>query len=186
MKVSFQVKIGQTTFNVEDEVANDAEFFHLVDFWHSLPVEGPNGEQDLYISHRTPQGYDYYEILCPSAKMKFQMGQLKEEKGKLFPKEWVPFHEADEHEEQDERSGAAEERKASSKLQEPQAVPTVDERIRTALAHFGATNPGLEKKLVMETLSLRAGKLVSELSDAEKTAFLNKLAAKAKTSKRAA
>lgn len=49
---------------------------------------GMCGGTDLKCSHRQPQGYDYYELVCCNHECgaRFQFGQLKDPKGALFPK----------------------------------------------------------------------------------------------------
>jgi hypothetical protein len=46
------------------------------------------GNVDLKLSHRQPQGYDYFELVCGNHECgaRFQFGQLKEDRGGLFPK----------------------------------------------------------------------------------------------------
>ncbi len=58
------------------------------------------GCTDLRLSHRQPQGFDYYELVCCNHQCgaRFQFGQLKDEKGALFPKRdrgeggWEIYH----------------------------------------------------------------------------------------------
>jgi len=49
---------------------------------------GMCGGTDLKLSHRQPKGFDYFEIECcnQECRARFQFGQLKDEKGALFPK----------------------------------------------------------------------------------------------------
>ncbi len=91
MRFQFEIKIGETVFQISDEAANPAEFFQKVAFYQELPENGPNGEIDLKLCYRTPQGYEYYSIISESAGQEFKLGQLKDEKGQLFPKGWEPW-----------------------------------------------------------------------------------------------
>lgn len=101
MKITFIAKMGDRQIQIEDEVANEAEAWKVVAFWDSLPQVGPNGQTDLKFSYRTPEGYEYYSIECPSAGKEFKFGQLREGKGKLFPKDWAPIlHGREEFEEE--------------------------------------------------------------------------------------
>jgi|SRR3990172_1603972 len=102
MQVEVTVTIGDKQLRVVEDVSSQAQMFDRLEFWDSIPRIGPNGETDLKFVHRTPKGFDYYEIVCESAKMRFQFGQLKDDKGSLFPKGWVPLHQdEDEHQESD-------------------------------------------------------------------------------------
>lgn len=49
---------------------------------------GMCGCTDLRLSHRQPQGFDYFELVCCNHECgaRFQFGQLKDPKGGLFPK----------------------------------------------------------------------------------------------------
>ena len=99
MQIEIEFTVGDKRLKITEEVEGHAEFFTKMEFWDSIPRTGPNGETDLKFVHRTPKGYDYYEVICESAKMRFQFGQSREDKGRLFPKGWTPMHEGDEHEE---------------------------------------------------------------------------------------
>src|SRR5262249_8248391 len=87
MRFTFDLKLGDRVIKIEDEAATPAEVFKKIAFWDSLPNEGPAGELDLKFSYRTPKGYEYYAIECPSAGQEFKFGELKDKKG-LFPKDW--------------------------------------------------------------------------------------------------
>jgi hypothetical protein len=101
MKIQFPVKVGDREIQIEEEVANMAEAWQFIASWDALPQAGPNGEGDLRFSYRTPQGYEYYAIKCPSSGKEFKFGQLKNEKHKLFPKDWAPIlHGREEFEEE--------------------------------------------------------------------------------------
>lgn len=91
MKIMFFVKFGDRQIQIEDEVANQAEAWRVVASWDALPQTGPDGQTDLKFSYRTPQGNEYFAIECPSAGKEFKFGQLREGKGKLFPKHWAPI-----------------------------------------------------------------------------------------------
>lgn len=90
MKFRFLKTIGQTQFTFEDECKDATEFFKKSAFYSELPSIGPNGETDLIVRHRIAKGYDFYSIESPKSKIELKFGQRKEEKGKLFPKEWEP------------------------------------------------------------------------------------------------
>jgi hypothetical protein len=89
MKFRFTKVIGQTTFTFEDECNDPAEFFKKASFYSSeLPAVGPNGENDLVIRHRVAKGYDFYSIESAKSHLELPFGQLKDQKGVLFPKGW--------------------------------------------------------------------------------------------------
>lgn len=100
MQIEIEFTVGDKRLKITEEVEGHADFFTKMEFWDSIPRTGPNGETELKFVHRTPKGFDYYEVICEKAKMRFQFGQSKEEKGRLFPKGWTPMHEGDEHEDE--------------------------------------------------------------------------------------
>lgn len=103
MRFEFDLKLGDRVIRMADEAATPAEVFERMAFWDSLPKKGPGGEGDLEFSYRTPKGFEYYAIVCPSAGQEFKFGQLKDEKGQLFPKGWEELRRgADDHHEEEE------------------------------------------------------------------------------------
>jgi len=107
MQVQFELTVGKNKFTLIENVDSHADFFKKMSFYSTLPKVGPNGEEDLIIQHRVAQKqYDYYSIVCPSAKMEFKFGQVKEGKGNLFAKGWEPLYQADSSEDGAEQGAA--------------------------------------------------------------------------------
>lgn len=117
MRFTFTVKIGETEFEISDDAANPAEMFQKVAFWQSLPTEGPNGETDLKLSYRTPQGYEYYSIISEQADQEFKLGQKMGEEGQLFPKRWEPLVHGNGHDYEGEEPPPPPSRQASKATQ---------------------------------------------------------------------
>lgn len=92
MKLELKFTVGETELRIEEEVASHGELFSKLEFWSSIPRKGPNGETDLKFVHRVHQGFDFYEVVCEKAGMRFPFGQRKEPKGVLFPKGWEPLY----------------------------------------------------------------------------------------------
>jgi hypothetical protein len=93
MQVEFNLKLGKDEFLLKVDVANAVEFFEKLSFYSSLPRLGPNGEDDLKITHRTTNdGYNYYSLVSEKAGMEFKFGQPKEDPKGLFPKSWSPIY----------------------------------------------------------------------------------------------
>lgn len=88
MKFTFDLKIGDRTIRIEEEVAGEHQFWQRMAFWDSLPAAGPNGEADLRFSYRTPKGYEYYALECRPAGQQFDFGQMNKPTKDLFPKSW--------------------------------------------------------------------------------------------------
>lgn len=88
MKFSFDLRIGDRSIRIEEEAADEHEFWRRMAFWDSLPAAGPNGEADLRFSYRTPKGFEYYTLECRSAGMQFDFGQMNKPTKDLFPKSW--------------------------------------------------------------------------------------------------
>lgn len=92
MQVEYKLKLGQDEFVIKAEAKTQAEFFEKMSFFSSIPKVGPNGEDDLQLVHRTPQGYNYYSLVSKKAKMEYKFGQSKENIGNLFGKGWEPLY----------------------------------------------------------------------------------------------
>ena len=94
MQVQFKLVIGSNEFTLIETVESHVEFFKKLNFYSTLPKEGPNGEKDLELRYRVAQGqYEYYSIVCKSAGQEFKFGQSKTV-GDLFPKGWEPLYNA--------------------------------------------------------------------------------------------
>lgn len=91
MKFSFEIKIGQTKFIIEETAETAKEFFEKSAFFTGLPTTGPDGEDDLQLVHREVKGFEYYSIVSQKAKKEFKFGQHKDMKG-LFPKGWEELY----------------------------------------------------------------------------------------------
>jgi hypothetical protein len=158
MEIRFTKRVGDIEFEITDTAEKHEDLFDVVEFWSSLPSVGPNGETDLRFAHRVAQDYHFYEIVSPSAQMRFCFGQRKQGKG-LFPKGWQPVvsSEHDEHEQS----------------HQPQRAPrNVDEQIRAEFARLGVQNVGQEKAAIMKALNLRTGMILQELEQTEKEDLL--------------
>lgn len=95
MQVEYKLKLGQDEFTIKAEAKTQAEFFQKMSFFSSIPKVGPNGETDLKLLHRTPQGYNYYSLVSEKAGMEYKFGQSKENLGDLFGKGWEPLYTKD-------------------------------------------------------------------------------------------
>lgn len=97
LQVEYKVKLGQDEFTIRAEVQDEKDFFQKMSFYSNLPKFGPNGENDLKITHRTTtQGYNYYSLVSESAKQEFKFGQVNEKDGGLYPKGWEPLFQKEE------------------------------------------------------------------------------------------
>ena len=72
---------------------------------------------NLQLTHRQPQGYDYYSVLCKDCHHELKFGQVKETK-RLFPKGWEPPYSDD--------GGNGESPQRESRSQAPEPADTVD------------------------------------------------------------
>lgn len=146
MKVRTRIQVGGRSLDLEFDAENERQVFERLSFWDSLPQAGPGGEEDLKFCYRTPQGYEYYSLVCESAGMEFMFGQTKEDKS-LFPKAWQKIQRG--HEE-----GA-----------EATAPPSLLRDVCDLLRAAGATNVGIVKQRVGEYLPAYRGKLPDELPE---------------------
>ena len=89
MKYKLQLTIGQMGLEIEDDASDFTEFVRKMDLWSSLPSTGPNGETDLEFRFRTPRGYKYYSIACPSAGVEMRLHQFKERPGDFYTQSWT-------------------------------------------------------------------------------------------------
>ena len=99
MKVQFELTIGENKFTLIEDVESHVEFFKKLNFYSTLPKQGPNGETDLVLRHRlatTQAGkkVDYYSIVSEKAQQEFKFGQSQQVPGGLFPKGWEPLFKA--------------------------------------------------------------------------------------------
>ena len=178
MKFRFKKKVGEIEFEFEQEVSTHTEFFDSVEFFSSLPATGPNGETDLRFAHRTPQGYDYFEIVSEKAGQRFCFGEHKNSKGSLFPKTWEPIFQGNDggdYHNQPDPPTQRESRPAQPAQRQAQATTSNQEIDRAITGHFkrlGISNPGQEKGAVMKALNSRVGQLVVELALTEKKDLL--------------
>lgn len=92
MQVEYKVKLGQDEFLIKVDVSSSVDFFEKLSFYSGLPKTGPNGEDDLKITHRnTTEGYNYYSLVSEKAGMEFKFGQPKESPKSLYGKGWEPL-----------------------------------------------------------------------------------------------
>lgn len=81
MKIKLQT-IGNA--EIEMEVTNEKELISRLAFYQSLPTKCGICGSPVVFSHRQPQGYDYYGLVCEgSPKHESNFGQNREG-GKLF------------------------------------------------------------------------------------------------------
>jgi hypothetical protein len=91
-QVEYKIKLGKDEFTLRLDVQNSVEFFEKLSFYSNLPKTGPNGEDDLKITHRTTtQGYNYYSLVSEKAGMEYKFGQPKEDPKVLYGKGWEPL-----------------------------------------------------------------------------------------------
>jgi hypothetical protein len=76
---------------VEVTASNERELFERASFLAELPSTCQNCESDEMIpNYRSPQGNDYYAMVCRCCGWRYKIGITKETK-QLFPKrEWEP------------------------------------------------------------------------------------------------
>ena len=91
MKFRTKIVIGNQEIEIEDEAVNNKDLLKKVSFFSNLPKEGPTGNKNLIISHRTPKNYEYFSIIDEEAKKEFKFG-TKQDSGELFPKGWEDLY----------------------------------------------------------------------------------------------
>ena len=87
MKFKFKFQIGATEVEIESEANDNKEMFRKIAFYSELPKEGPTGNKDLVLSHRTPKNFEYFSIIDKEAGKEFAFGTSKDS-GELFCKGW--------------------------------------------------------------------------------------------------
>lgn len=94
MNFRTEVTLGNARVEITDEVKNTLELFKRVSFFTQLPTKCGNcGAEDLFLSYRNPQGYDYFGIKCKACGYELKFGISKERPGELFTKDWeAPYN----------------------------------------------------------------------------------------------
>ena len=87
MKFKFKFQIGATEIEIESEANDNKEMFRKIAFYSELPKEGPTGNKNLVLSHRTPKNFEYFSIIDKDAGKEFAFGTSKDS-GELFCKGW--------------------------------------------------------------------------------------------------
>ena len=87
MKFKFKFNIGNTEVEIESEANDNKEMFRKIAFYSELPKEGPTGNKELVLSHRTPKNFEYFSIIDKAAGKEFAFGTSKDS-GELFCKGW--------------------------------------------------------------------------------------------------
>lgn len=106
LQIEYKIKLGQDEFTIRAEVLDEKDFFQKMSFYSNLPKVGPNGENDLKITHRTTtEGYNYYSLVSESAKQEYKFGQINEKDGGLYPKGWQPLYQGNKNETQGQTTG---------------------------------------------------------------------------------
>lgn len=127
MKFEFEILIGMNLFRFSGEAETPADFFQQVSPFMEIPRVGPDGQDDLVVKYRVTKtgNYKYFSVVSPSAGMEFEMGQLKEPKGHLFPKGWrkIQYGQHAEEEERPEPEERKPEPAAPAKSLEALATP---------------------------------------------------------------
>lgn len=87
IKAEYTMKLGTEEIKISVEVDTHADFIDKLQFFTTIPKEGPNGEKDLRLCHRVAANkFHYYSVICDSAKLEYKFGQSLENKGALFCK----------------------------------------------------------------------------------------------------
>lgn len=95
MKVTYKVNDDCT---VEQEVSSVTQGFEFIAYAtevFGVKKCGNCSSPNLKLVHRTPQGYDYYDVKCRDCNHELKFGQVKDT-GHLFPKGWEPPYSSDE------------------------------------------------------------------------------------------
>ncbi len=63
----------------------DKELIQRATLFSELPREcGSCGSKDLSLKFRSPQGYEFYQLVCNRCDLEFKISQSKQEHGLLF------------------------------------------------------------------------------------------------------
>ena len=87
MKFKFKVNIANVEVEIESEGKSNKDVLRQVAFYSELPKEGPTGNKNLTLSHRTPKNFEYFSIIDKEAGKEFSFGTSKDS-GELFCKGW--------------------------------------------------------------------------------------------------
>lgn len=209
MKVSYELKIGDKAYYIEDEVENMQEFVRKHAPFQALETE-TRGMTGVYLSYRKTQDDDeYYALLDAEANKELHLGVKKDGSGVLFPgkydkrnkrtdKTWKPvLHGNCDNEEQEPPARPAPptaakpetvlEAKPATVTPMPEQEERLTVQIRELLEAAGIENAGHEKTKVMKALGLKTGILVKDLAYHQKLDLYGVLVEEAKTlGKRAA
>lgn len=102
MKVKFSITNG---CEIEQDVPGVKQAFALVAHLQDLfgvKKCGNCSSPNVRLSHKTPQGYEYFSVKCEDCYHELKFGQARDT-GKLFPKGWEPGFKKQQDEEKPRR-----------------------------------------------------------------------------------
>lgn len=194
MKVTYELKLGDRSFFLEDDVISMKDFFQKFAPYQALEVE-TSGMTGVYLSHRvTSGGDDYYALVRPEEGLELHFGVVKDNSGRMFPgkynkaekrtdKRWVKIQHGNMADPGETKTGQEPVPIATNGANSPpplQASKTNQEEQLTAqcrelMDSLGIENVGQEKKLVLDMLKLRVGRQLKDLTLEEKFTLYNAL-----------
>lgn len=202
MKINYELKIGDKSYFIEDEVESMQEFLRKHAPFQALET-ATLGMTGVYLSHRqTKSGDEYFALYRVEDNKELHLGVKKEGKGLLFPgrydkankrtdKTWKPvLHGNSEEEEQEPpvrstppastKSEPITETKPGTIKPMPEQEERLTVQIRELLEAAGIENAGHEKTKVMKALELKTGALVKDLAYHQKLDLYGVLVEEAK------
>jgi hypothetical protein len=124
MNFKLNLKMGQSTIEISDEVENTQELFERVSFFTSLPTNCDNcKKEDLGFAFKeTKDNFKYYSLKCKACGYSLKMGQSKKG-GNLFAKNWeAPYLNSDINEDSDQQEVVVEKEEIVQKTIEKEEV----------------------------------------------------------------
>lgn len=203
MRYTYQLVIGDKTYGIEGEFASMAEFFQEIAPMQAMEIVS-RGMTGVYLSHRNVGDNHFYALLRPDQQLEFHFGLLKKGNGKMFPgkkdkttgktqRGWTPVQyglQGDDDSEIEPTTGYQQPATSDALPSEPKSEQEerLTVQIRELMDAAGIDNLGREKHKILNSLGLKVGLLLKDLSYHQKLDLYQVLfeEAKAMSGKRAA
>lgn len=189
MKVSYELKIGDKVYYIEDEADSMEDFVRKIAPYQALEIEA-RGKTGVYLSYRkTADDDEYFALFHAETGTELHLGVRKDGSKMLFPgkfdkarkttdKSWKPVLHGQNGNLEGESKPVANSQPLKVVSNEPPPDPSGDRdagqeeqltvKLRGLLTKLKVENAGQEKMKIKTALGLRNGLLLTELDQRQK------------------